>query len=74
MNLEYFCDNNRHLVCKPYSILNLHRMASELNIGIQWFHRDHYDIPKQRIAEITAKCTMVDSAEIVQIIRCRKCV
>ena len=25
--MRYFCDNARHLVCEPYSIENLHRMA-----------------------------------------------
>jgi len=69
LNLEYFCDERRHLVCKPYSLLNLHRMAYELDIGIHWFHKDHYDIPKRRIAEITAKCTMISTPVLVRIIR-----
>ena len=65
--MTYFCDNARHLVCVPYSIANLHRMAKELGIGKHWFHKDHYDIPKTRIAEIQAKCTLVSSKEIVKI-------
>ena len=58
----------RHLVCEPYSIPNLHLMASELNIKKCWFHKNHYDIPKRRIEEITSKCTLVNSQEIVRII------
>jgi len=52
MIMKYFCDNNRHLVCKPYSIKNLHKMADELRIKKCWFHKNHYDIPKKRIEEI----------------------
>lgn len=71
--LEYVCDTMRHLVCRPYSIPNLHRMAAELGIKRCWFHNskdhEHYDIPKLRIAEITARCTVVSSREILAIMR-----
>ena len=67
--MKYYCDNNRHLVCTPYSKDNLHKMAEELNIKRCWFHRDHYDIPKKRIKEIQNKCEVVSSREIVKIIR-----
>lgn len=67
--MEYFCDNHRHLVCKPYSIENLHLMAKDLNIKKWWFHKNHYDIPKRRISEIQSKCTIVSSKEIVRIIK-----
>lgn len=30
--LKYYCDNNRHLICKPYLIENLHEMAKRLEI------------------------------------------
>ncbi len=66
--MEYYCDNNRHLVCVPYSKENLHKMAEELDIKRCWFHKDHYDIPKKRIEEIKSKCTVVTSKEIVMII------
>lgn len=71
--ITYYCDNERHLVCKPYSIKNLHVMASILNIKKCWFHskgdKSHYDIPKKRISEITAKCNLVSSQEIIKIIK-----
>jgi hypothetical protein len=67
--MEYYCDDKRHLVCVPYSKENLHIMADELNIKRCWFHKDHYDIPKKRIKEITDKCNLVNSKEIVKIIR-----
>lgn len=67
--MKYFCDNKRHLVCKPYSLKNLHLMAKELGIKECWFHKNHYDIPKLRIKEITEKCVVVSPKEIVNIIR-----
>ena len=66
--MKFYCDNNRHLVCIPYSIENLHRMALELNIKRCWFHKNHYDIPKKRIKEIQSKCIIITSQEIVKII------
>jgi len=60
------------LVCQPYSVENLHRMAEDLKIKRCWFHnkrgRQHYDIPKRRIAEITAKCRLVSPRRILSII------
>jgi len=66
--MEYYCDVMRHLVCKPYSVENLHKMARELGIKRCWFHKDHYDIPKRRIDEIQAKCTLVSPVETLRII------
>ena len=72
IDLEFLCDNRRHLICKPYSIENLHQMAKELNIKSCWFHNakyPHYDIPKRRIKEITEKCNLIDPREILSIIK-----
>lgn len=66
--MQFFCDHNRHLVCKPYSVENLHKMADQLGIKRCWFHRDHYDIPKRRIAEIRSKCQIVTTRGIWRII------
>lgn len=65
--MQYICDDVRHLVCLPYSLENLHKMAADLGIKRCWFHKDHYDIPKRRIAEITAKCKVVSTKEIVSV-------
>lgn len=67
--MQYITDGYRHLICLPYSTENLHVMAKNLNIKRCWFHRDHYDIPKKRIAEIEAHCTIVDSKTLLKIIR-----
>lgn len=72
MEIEYFCDNKRHLVCKPFSIENLHKMADDLNINRCWFHNakhPHYDIPKKRVIEISSKCTVVSQRDILSIIK-----
>ena len=65
----YFCDLKRHIVCTPYSVENLHKMADELGIKRAWFHKDHYDIPKRRINEIHKKSIIISSREIVGIIK-----
>lgn len=73
VELEYICDNGRHLICLPYSIPNLHRMALALGIHRGWYHEKeglwHYDIPKKRIEEIKSQCRVVGSREIVSIIK-----
>lgn len=71
--MTYYCDNQRHLVCVPYTIENLHLMAEDLGIKRCWFHnkpnRQHYDIPKKRIKEITEKCELVNPNDILDIIK-----
>lgn len=71
--IKLICDRKRHLICIPYSVENLHLMARELGLDKCWYHSTkglaHYDIPKGRIDEITSRCTVVSSKEIVQIIK-----
>lgn len=71
--LLYCCDGLRHLVCYPYSVAGLHRMAADLGVARSWYHssRDHahYDIPKRRVGEIMGKCRVVSGREILAIIR-----
>ncbi len=74
-DLTFFCDKDRHLVCEPYSVANLHRMAEALGIKRCWFHagvKAHYDIPKLRIAEIMAKCQVISRRQILAIITAPK--
>lgn len=74
MDLKYYCDTVRHLVCVPYSTNNLHKMAKDLNIKYCWYHPGkfpHYDIPKKRIEEIKEKCVIVSSKDILNIIKDR---
>lgn len=66
--MKYLTDKRRHLICEPYSVENLHSMALALNIKRCWFHKDHYDIPIRRIAEIEKQCEIVSPKEIVRII------
>jgi hypothetical protein len=58
-------------VCLPYSIANLHRMATELGIKRCWFHASakypHYNIPQRRIQDISAHCTIVPTRVILNI-------
>lgn len=67
----YLTDGKRHLICEPYSIENLHKMAEDLNIKRCWFHNGrlkHYDIRKTR-ADIINRCEIVSSKEIIRIIK-----
>jgi hypothetical protein len=65
----YYTDCKRHLVCVPYSIENLHKMAENLSIKRCWFHKNHYDIPKKQLLEIESKCIIVSSKSIIDIIK-----
>lgn len=68
----YLCDSKRHIICQPYSIENLHRMAEQLNIGRHWYHQGkfpHYDIPQKRIEEITKKFNLITSKQLLTIIK-----
>lgn len=74
MKLEYLTDGKRHLICRPFSIVNLHKMAKALKIDKCWFHNNkrkfpHYDIPKLRIKEIERRCRFVTVQEIVLLIK-----
>lgn len=70
--LKFFCDDQRHLVCVPYSIENLHRMAEELGIKRCWFHKDHYDIPIRRVKEVQARCIVVPAKWMVLLLHGRR--
>lgn len=69
----WLADRKRHLVCFPYGLPELHAMAAELGLGRRWFHADarhpHYDIPKDREAEILARCVVVRPREILAVIK-----
>ena len=73
--MKYYCDNKRHLICVPYSVENLHKMAEELGIKKCWYHvkgklrHPHYDIPKKRIVEIHSKCEVITQRELLSIIK-----
>lgn len=66
--LTYVCDIKRHLVCWPYSLPNLHRMARQLHIERCWFHKTHYDIPVRR-TDILLTSALVTSKTVVKVIR-----
>lgn len=69
--MRFVTDGQRHLICIPYSIMGLHAMAKALQIKRCWYHGGrypHYDIPKTRIAEITARCEVVRPRDLLWII------
>lgn len=68
----YLSDDQRHLVCYPYSVEGLHAMAEALGIKRCWFHGGrlaHYDVPKRRREEIAARTRLVSSRDILRAIK-----
>lgn len=69
----YISDNWRHLICLPYNIKNLHKMAKNLNIHRCWFHNgknnQHYDIPKKRIEEIHGKTLVASPKTLLKLMK-----
>ena len=68
--MKYFSDKHRHLVCYPFSVEGLHAMAVDLKISRHWYHggrHPHYDIPKKRIQEISARTEVVSGRVILRI-------
>lgn len=66
--MKYYCDTKRHLICEPYSIENLHKMAVELKINVCWFHGGkypHYDIPLNKKEYIESICEVISSKELL---------
>lgn len=70
--MRYLTDGKRHLICDPYSVEHLHAMAADLDISRCWYHagdKPHYDIPKRRVEEIEAKCTIVSAKDSNDLLR-----
>jgi hypothetical protein len=49
-------------------------MADDLGIKRCWFHKgkngkSHYDIPKSKLKEITVKCEIISSKDMIKIMR-----
>jgi len=62
----------RHLICIPYSVENLHVMASDLKIKSHWYHSKpypHYDIPKRMVDEIKSKTNVISPKELLILIK-----
>lgn len=71
--VRYYADQERHLVCCPYGVQELHAMAEDLEIHRCWYHagasRPHYDIPKRRVEAILTdpRITVVSPRTILAI-------
>ena len=46
--MKYLCDNARHLICEPYSIENLHKMAEEGKVTVRNHRREAIDLVKKQ--------------------------
>lgn len=71
--MKIYADRMRHIICVPYTIANLHRMAERLEIKRCWYHRHfwfpHYDSPKKRLDEILVRDDVIEvtARELVEI-------
>lgn len=69
VKVELLTDGKRHLICRPYSLDNLHAMARFLNIKRGWFHKNHYDIPLHRLEGIEKQCKIITTRKLLSIIK-----
>lgn len=66
--MKYLTDGQGSLVCYPYSISNLHEMASELGINRKFFWKNHYSIPHDRKDEIEGICELITTKDMIKVI------
>lgn len=66
--LQLFRDDERRLICKPYSRENLHLMAQEMKITRGWYVKGYYLIPKKRLTEVERQSVLIESSELTKII------
>lgn len=71
--LRYFSDSQRHLVCWPYTVDNLHKMAKILGIKRCWYDPNpahpHYDVPQKDMRVIRNRTEVVSPREILKIVK-----
>lgn len=71
--LTYFYDKNRHLVCLPYNVENLHLMARRLGISRSWFHgskdnrHPHYDVPVSMMGHVGNSAVLLTPKGVVRL-------
>ena len=56
--LTVYYDDKRHMVCRPYTVENLHKAAAALGLKRCWYHSSpypHYDLPKTWVADFGLK-------------------
>lgn len=70
--LRYLCDENRHLVCLPFSWENMQTMLFQLELKRKGLSKTpgkrFYRIPFDRLEEIMDRCEVVAAWEILEII------
>lgn len=72
IELRYLCDENRHLICLPFSLENMKEMLFQLELKRKGLSKipckRFYRIPFDRLEEIMAQCEVVAAWEILEII------
>ena len=67
--LLYLTDGRKNVICIPYSIENLHKMADDLGMKKKYFKKDHYEIPDDMVSEVEDKCDVVTTTTLFKTAR-----
>lgn len=69
---RYLCDQNRHLICLPYSQEHMKQLGAELVLKRRYLSKIEgkrfYRIPFDRVDEIENRAEVVPACRILQII------
>lgn len=67
--LVYITDGVGNVICLPYSVENLHKMADDLGIKKTWYRDGHYKVPKEIAEDLEEKCDKVTTTTLFRTVR-----
>lgn len=67
--LIYITDGVGNVICLPYSVENLHKMADDLGIAKRWYRDGHYKVPKEIADDLEEKCDKVTTTTLFRTVR-----
>lgn len=67
--LIYITDGVGNVICLPYSVENLHKMADDLGIAKRWYRNGHYNVPKEIADGLEEKCDKVTTTTLFRTVR-----
>jgi len=65
----FLTDGKENIICHPYSIENMKRMASELGIKSSWFKKDTFVVPKEFLETNEDKLDKVSSQTLFRTLK-----
>lgn len=67
--LLFLSDGRRNLICVPYSIENMKKMADELGIKKTWLKKDRFVIPEDYFEVVETKCNIVSTQTLFRTLK-----